>query len=361
MANGHIYFHGKVGEVKKFDPDLYETWRKAIRDAKAHDIINKQESATSSGGGVGAGSGSTGGGLGDWLGLERKQSGGSQVSHDTAAPARPSSSSQSQLSVPGQLSNLAAGGRKMSAMSVMTEASNEDAVDEANKTAGNEDEALTNPSPEQGEDKARLIKQEHRELGAVTAWVYLRYLQGCSITLCLVSLISQVLYHSLIVASNFWLSVWSSKASVYARNVSQQNAMLENATEYNFDHSPYLMTYVYLSVSAVLATLLGCVLIHHTGYVGSRNIFFDMLVTVVRLPMRFFDTNPSGRILNRFSSDISAIDQRLGGHVENLVRCVLFTLSAVVVNAITTPYFLFAAVPFFILYYVLQRFFRASA
>ena len=38
MANGHVHFHGKVGEVKKFDPDLYEVWRKAIRDAKATEV-----------------------------------------------------------------------------------------------------------------------------------------------------------------------------------------------------------------------------------------------------------------------------------------------------------------------------------
>lgn len=35
MANGHIHYQGKVGDVKKFDPDLYDGWRKAIRDAKA--------------------------------------------------------------------------------------------------------------------------------------------------------------------------------------------------------------------------------------------------------------------------------------------------------------------------------------
>ncbi|GFN95555.1 canalicular multispecific organic anion transporter 1 [Plakobranchus ocellatus] len=334
MANGHIHFHGKVGEVKKFDPDLYETWRKAIRDAKSLEMTQKLESASSVGGG---------GGAGDWLTLERKQSGGSQ----------------SQLSVPGQISNLAGGGRKMSAMSVMTEASNEDAMDDAANVG--DDEVFTRNSPDQAEDKAKLIKQEHRELGAVSLWVYLRYLQACSITLCLVSLLFQVFYHSLIVASNFWLSIWASESSVYARNMSHLGQEYEKASWEKFDHSPYLMTYVYLCVGSVLATLLGCLLIYHTGYVASRNIFFDMLVTVVRLPMRFFDTNPSGRILNRFSSDISAIDQRLGGHFENLLRCILFTLSAVVVNTVTTPYFLFAAIPFFIIYYGLQRFFRATA
>lgn len=53
--------------------------------------------------------------------------------------------------------------------------------------------------------------------------------------------------------------------------------------------------------------------------------------------------------------------QRLGGQMENLTRCWMWTLSAVVVNAVTTPYFLCAAVPFFIAFYFLQRFFRTTA
>ncbi|XP_035824447.1 ATP-binding cassette sub-family C member 9 isoform X2 [Aplysia californica] len=344
MANGHIHFHGKVGEVKKFDPDLYDVWRKAIRDAKASEISQRLE-------------------IGDSLALERKHSGGSQVSHDTIV--RPSSSQSlrrfSQLSVPGLPGGLQGSGRKMSAMSVMTEASNEDGYDDFPEDE--EDGALPKePSVGQPEEKGKLIKQEHKETGAVTMWVYLRYLQACSFTLCFLSLLLQVLYHTLIVSSNFWLSVWAADAEVHVRNATLYQSFGNNTNVTQpFDNSPYLMTFVYLSIGSTVATLLGCLVIYHTGYVASKVMFTNLLANVIHLPMRFFDTNPSGRILNRFSSDITAIDQRLGGHVENLLRCVFFTLSAVVVNTVTTPYFIFAAVPFFILYYCLQRFFRASA
>jgi ABC-type multidrug transport system fused ATPase/permease subunit len=41
---------------------------------------------------------------------------------------------------------------------------------------------------------------------------------------------------------------------------------------------------------------------------GGRKLFDDMLNKIVRATMRWYDTTPSGRILNRFSKDIETID-----------------------------------------------------
>ena len=44
-----------------------------------------------------------------------------------------------------------------------------------------------------------------------------------------------------------------------------------------------------------------------------------MTLKVIRAKKEFFDRNPSGRILNRFSSDIGHIDT-------TLIECALFNL-----------------------------------
>lgn len=44
---------------------------------------------------------------------------------------------------------------------------------------------------------------------------------------------------------------------------------------------------------------------------SSFNIHNSMIDCVTKAPMRFFDTNPSGRILNRFSKDLGAVDEIL--------------------------------------------------
>lgn len=44
---------------------------------------------------------------------------------------------------------------------------------------------------------------------------------------------------------------------------------------------------------------------------SSKNLHKIIFNSVVGATMRFFDTNPSGRILNRFSKDIGSVDELL--------------------------------------------------
>lgn len=44
---------------------------------------------------------------------------------------------------------------------------------------------------------------------------------------------------------------------------------------------------------------------------ASKSLHNKMFNCILRTPMKFFDTNPSGRILNRFSKDMGAVDEVL--------------------------------------------------
>ncbi|KAF8603075.1 P-loop containing nucleoside triphosphate hydrolase protein [Ceratobasidium sp. AG-I] len=73
---------------------------------------------------------------------------------------------------------------------------------------------------------------------------------------------------------------------------------------------------------------------------ASRLLYEQMLQSVMRATSRFFDRTPSGRILNRFSKDIDAID----GGLQDLITSVI-TYAAILVVAVATIVY---AVPFFI-------------
>lgn len=54
--------------------------------------------------------------------------------------------------------------------------------------------------------------------------------------------------------------------------------------------------------------------------------------------MRFFDTNSSGRILNRFSKDMGATDEYLSKAILDAGQINLIMLGAIVVTIIVNPY-----------------------
>lgn len=66
-------------------------------------------------------------------------------------------------------------------------------------------------------------------------------------------------------------------------------------------------------VIAVILTLIRSFLFFGLSMVSSKNLHKKMLHCLMYAPMKFFNTNPCGRILNRFSKDIGSVDEVLPG------------------------------------------------
>lgn len=79
----------------------------------------------------------------------------------------------------------------------------------------------------------------------------------------------------------------------------------------NRDIRPWLMIFLGISACGALNLLAYISLGYYISIRASRALFDALLRRVTRAPVRFFDTTPIGRILNRFTTDMNTIDGAL--------------------------------------------------
>lgn len=114
------------------------------------------------------------------------------------------------------------------------------------------------------------------------------------------------------------------------------------------------LTYGLVTYIRSLVFLFGCVR-------AALNLHNQLLRHMMRLPKSFFDTNPAGRILNRFSRDTEIMDATLSASLIQFIGCVATYLSILVVISLATRWFAIAILPISIIYFFIQRYYIPTA
>lgn len=93
----------------------------------------------------------------------------------------------------------------------------------------------------------------------------------------------------------------------------------------------------------------------------AKNLHNNLLATIMRLPMWFFDTTPIGRILNRFARDHDVIDNVLPIFLRSWTLLAWTVLSIFIVISVSTPWFMAAGGPIIVIFYIIQKFYIETA
>ncbi|KAK3328916.1 P-loop containing nucleoside triphosphate hydrolase protein [Apodospora peruviana] len=216
-----------------------------------------------------------------------------------------------------------------------------------------------------------FVEEESREQGAVRKHVYLTYLHdsggwwywGFAIVIFTV-------VQTLAIGRSWWLKIWTgdyeeqgmhSQQHIfnssrelgysYALGIQQTSIHTTTAPEIeSWTHNSlrfYLGVYVALAVISSIIGTCKFLYIYFGSIRASRKMFEKLNFTILRTPIRWLDTVPVGRILNRFTADFHIVDSQLANSVSFGANSLLSLMGVIVAGLFVSPYIVLLA--FFLL------------
>lgn len=121
----------------------------------------------------------------------------------------------------------------------------------------------------------------------------------------------------------------------------------------------YIFTFI--TVATIIITVTRSFLFFNVAMKASQNLHNSMFRGITRASMYFFNTNPSGRILNRFSKDMGQIDEILPAVMMDVIQIFLSLFGIVIVIAVVNPLYLIPTFLLAIVFYNLRTFYLKTS
>lgn len=195
----------------------------------------------------------------------------------------------------------------------------------------------TDSKSNKGSRSGKLTVKEDRAEGSVTWAVYgalLKRLGAFPVIACALGLLGgQALY----LYSEYWLSQWAS-----ADPEDQQDIK-------------WVWVYAIFAATVLIISILRAQLFFWASLRASTALHDAALNRLLHAPLSFFHTNPTGRVLNRFSKDQGSVDEQLPMVSFDSLQALMMVVGAFTLLVIVVPFILPVFIPLGIAFFWVQR------
>jgi len=129
------------------------------------------------------------------------------------------------------------------------------------------------------------------------------------------------------------------------------NSLLQENDHYSMETSSVVDAYYYLRIYGIIACVtLTCLFLRTmtvlTGsFYASKHLHISLLSRILKAPVYFFDENPLGRILNRFTKDMQTLDKDVGNNIGDFLGHFIAGMAVICVITWASTYSLLGVIP----------------
>ncbi|KAL4693288.1 hypothetical protein H8957_002783 [Semnopithecus entellus] len=196
------------------------------------------------------------------------------------------------------------------------------------------------------EETWKLMEADKAQTGQVKLSVYWDYMKAIGLFISFLSIFLFICNHVAALSSNYWLSLWTDDPIV---NGTQEHTKVR------------LSVYGALGISQGIAVFGYSMAVSIGGILASRYLHVDLLHSILRSPMSFFERTPSGNLVNRFSKELDTVDSMIPEVIKMFMGSLFNVIGACIVILLATPIAAIIIPPLGLIYFFVQRFYVASS
>ena len=199
----------------------------------------------------------------------------------------------------------------------------------------------------------KFTEDEKRETGRIKVNIYKQYLASSGgFWLWGPIMILYATYQGLILGRSWFIGIWTRSykteshsffVQVFPYNYLPMKDNPYDTQTSNDNVSFYLGIYIGVSVIICIFGTLRYFFVYIGSLRASKKLFENLTYAVLRAPLRWLDTTPVGRTLNRFTADFAAIDSRLGNDIGFFLYHLLELAGIIIAGLFVSPIMLLFA------------------
>ncbi|XP_043284648.1 probable multidrug resistance-associated protein lethal(2)03659 [Venturia canescens] len=219
-----------------------------------------------------------------------------------------------------------------------------------------------NKTFDDGKEDAPGEIAETRTKGSLKGRTYSSYFQAsgsCPVVFVVLSLC--VLAQLAASCCDYFIALWVNMEERVSENKTLGIEQPGKSYERPLDTNTCIYIYSAVTVIAIILVLMRSVSFFDMCMRASIKLHDRMFRSISRASMYFFNTNPSGRVLNRFARDMGSIDESLPMTMFDCIQIGLSLTGTVVVIGIANPWLMIPTVAIGVFFYFLRIFYLKTS